>query len=92
MDPQEMFDIQVFKQDPTLFYSFAKELYPSNFKPSPSHKFVKLLEDKQVLLRNYSELLGIVFRADSTASSSKHRYAGASCGCTQGLELPWFVT
>lgn len=26
-DPQEMFDIQVFKRDPTIFYSFAKELY-----------------------------------------------------------------
>lgn len=54
-DPQEMFDIHTFKRDPTLFYSFAKELYPSNFQPSPSHHFVRLLEKKQKLLRNYSQ-------------------------------------
>lgn len=50
-----MFDIHTFKRDPTLFYSFARELYPSNFEPSPSHHFVKLLETKHKLLRNYSQ-------------------------------------
>ncbi|KAG2175269.1 hypothetical protein INT44_007757 [Umbelopsis vinacea] len=54
-DPQQMFDIHYFRENPQIFYSFAREIYPSNFEPSPSHQFVKLLEDKDVLLRNYTQ-------------------------------------
>ncbi|KAJ2492414.1 NAD-dependent histone deacetylase sir2 [Coemansia sp. RSA 2050] len=54
-DPQQMFDIEYFRDTPELFYSFAKELYPYNFSPAPSHAFIKLLEDKEKLLRNYTQ-------------------------------------
>ncbi|KAJ1960055.1 NAD-dependent histone deacetylase sir2 [Dipsacomyces acuminosporus] len=54
-DPQQMFDIEYFREMPELFYSFAKELYPYNFTPAPSHAFVKLLEDNGKLLRNYTQ-------------------------------------
>ncbi|KAJ1661220.1 NAD-dependent histone deacetylase sir2, partial [Coemansia sp. RSA 25] len=54
-DPQQMFDIEYFRETPELFYSFAKELYPYNFSPAPSHAFIKLLEDKEKLLRNYTQ-------------------------------------
>ncbi|KAJ3272306.1 NAD-dependent protein deacetylase sirtuin-1, partial [Borealophlyctis nickersoniae] len=54
-DPQEMFDIHYFRDKPQTFYSFIKEIYPSNFKPSPSHMFIKLLEKKGKLLRNYTQ-------------------------------------
>ena len=49
-----MFDIEIFREHPPIFFSFAKELYPSNYQPTPSHRFVKLLEDQGKLLRNYS--------------------------------------
>ena len=51
---EEMFDIEIFREHPPIFFSFAKELYPSNYQPTPSHRFVKLLEDQGKLLRNYS--------------------------------------
>lgn len=35
--------------------SFAKQIYPSNFVPSPCHRWIKLLEDRGVLLRNYTQ-------------------------------------
>jgi NAD-dependent SIR2 family protein deacetylase len=54
-DPQQMFDLAFFKRRPQIFYSFAKEIFPSNFMPSPSHSFIKLLEDKGKLLRNYTQ-------------------------------------
>ncbi|KAJ1647656.1 NAD-dependent histone deacetylase sir2 [Coemansia asiatica] len=54
-DPQQMFDIEYFRETPELFFSFAKELYPYNFTPAPTHAFVKLLEDKGKLLRNYTQ-------------------------------------
>ncbi|KAI0687145.1 SIR2-domain-containing protein [Cerioporus squamosus] len=54
-DPQEMFDIQYFRENPAVFYSFASKIYPSNFIPSPCHRFIKLIEDKGKLLRNYTQ-------------------------------------
>ncbi|KAI9357821.1 DHS-like NAD/FAD-binding domain-containing protein [Pilaira anomala] len=54
-DPQQMFDIEYFRESPEIFYSFAKELYPANYQPSPSHLFVKLIEEKGKLLRNYTQ-------------------------------------
>ncbi|KAF8316812.1 SIR2-domain-containing protein [Clavulina sp. PMI_390] len=54
-DPQQMFDIDYFKTYPEVFYSFASQIYPSNFIPSPCHRFVKLLESRGQLLRNYTQ-------------------------------------
>jgi NAD-dependent histone deacetylase SIR2 len=54
-DPTQMFDISFFRENPKIFYSFARSIYPSNFVPSPCHRFIKLLEDKDKLLRNYTQ-------------------------------------
>ncbi|KAJ3021826.1 NAD-dependent protein deacetylase sirtuin-1 [Thoreauomyces humboldtii] len=54
-DPQQMFDLEYFKIQPETFYTFAKEIYPSNFRPSPSHAFIKVLEERGKLLRNYTQ-------------------------------------
>ncbi|MCO5566151.1 hypothetical protein L7F22_019827 [Adiantum nelumboides] len=54
-DPTDMFDKEFFLYDPTCFFSFAKQIFPSNFKPSPSHRFIKLLEEKEKLLRHYTQ-------------------------------------
>ncbi|KAG2011370.1 hst3 protein [Coprinopsis cinerea AmutBmut pab1-1] len=54
-DPQQMFDIDYFKENPAVFYSFAREIYPSNFVPSPCHRFIKAVEDHGKLLRNYTQ-------------------------------------
>ncbi|KAG8881558.1 NAD-dependent histone deacetylase sir2 [Tulasnella sp. 331] len=40
-DPQQMFDIQYFKSQPEVFYSFAR--------------FIKALENHKILLRNYTQ-------------------------------------
>jgi NAD-dependent histone deacetylase SIR2 len=50
-----MFDKDYFLHDPSCFFSFAKSIFPSNFIPSPSHRFIKLLEDRGSLLRNYTQ-------------------------------------
>lgn len=54
-NPQAMFDINYFNQDPRPFYKFARDIYPGKFKPSPCHRFIKLLEQHQKLLRNYTQ-------------------------------------
>ncbi|KAG4303857.1 hypothetical protein PORY_002745 [Pneumocystis oryctolagi] len=57
-DPQEVFDIDVFKEDPSIFYSFMMDLFPlEKFKNiySPTHAFIKLLQDKGKLLTQYTQ-------------------------------------
>ncbi|KAJ3529232.1 hypothetical protein NMY22_g9076 [Coprinellus aureogranulatus] len=54
-DPQQMFDINYFKENPSVFYSFASQIYPANFKPSPCHEYIKHLEETGRLLRNYTQ-------------------------------------
>ncbi|KAE8396523.1 hypothetical protein BDV23DRAFT_189961 [Aspergillus alliaceus] len=54
-DPQEVFDIQVFREDPSIFYSIAKDILPTEKKYSPTHGFIRLLQDKGKLLTNYTQ-------------------------------------
>ncbi|GAB1315924.1 NAD-dependent histone deacetylase sir2 [Madurella fahalii] len=54
-DPQEVFDINVFRQDPTIFYSVARDILPSTERFSPTHAFIALLQQKGKLLTNYSQ-------------------------------------
>ncbi|KAH6910039.1 histone deacetylase [Coprinopsis sp. MPI-PUGE-AT-0042] len=54
-DPQQMFDIEYFREKPSVFYSFAREIYPSKFVPSPCHRFIKAVEEHGKLLRNYTQ-------------------------------------
>ncbi|KAJ8594771.1 DHS-like NAD/FAD-binding domain-containing protein [Rhizopogon salebrosus TDB-379] len=50
-----LFDIHYFREYPAVFYSFASQIYPSNFIPSPCHRFIKAIEDRGKLLRNYTQ-------------------------------------
>jgi NAD-dependent histone deacetylase SIR2 len=54
-DPQEVFDITVFRQDPTIFYSVARDILPNHDRFSPTHAFIALLQEKGKLLTNYSQ-------------------------------------
>ncbi len=54
-DPESMFDIHYFRKDPRPFFKFAKEIYPGQFRPSPCHRFIRALERKSKLLRNYTQ-------------------------------------
>lgn len=54
-DPQEVFDIHIFREDPSIFFSIAKEILPTEKKYSPTHGFIRLLQDKGKLLTNYTQ-------------------------------------
>ena len=82
-DPQEVFDLDIFNNDPKLFYSIAHMILPPNHIFSPLHSFIKLLQDKQKLLRNYTQNID---NLESYAGISKEKliqchgsFATASC-------------
>lgn len=54
-DPQEVFDIDVFRQDPSIFFSIAKDILPETKQFSPTHAFIKLLHEQGKLLTNYTQ-------------------------------------
>ncbi|KKK14247.1 hypothetical protein AOCH_001431 [Aspergillus ochraceoroseus] len=54
-DPQEVFDIHIFREDPGIFFSIAKDILSTEKKFSPTHGFIRLLQDKGKLLTNYTQ-------------------------------------
>ena len=54
-EPSAVFDSTYFHHNPRPFFSLAKELYPGKFSPNLVHCFVRLLQDKGVLLRSYTQ-------------------------------------
>lgn len=53
--PQAIFDIEFFRENPEPFFQLAKSMLPSTMKPTPSHYFIKLLQEKEVLSRVYTQ-------------------------------------
>lgn len=58
--PEELFDMEVFQEDPRPFFKFAKALYfplgtRRRVEPSDSHRFLALLEKRGMLLRVYTQ-------------------------------------
>lgn len=54
-DPQEVFDLEIFHTEPAIFYLIAHMILPPDNVYAPLHKFIKLLQDKGKLLRNYTQ-------------------------------------
>ncbi|KAK4993949.1 NAD-dependent histone deacetylase sir2 [Elasticomyces elasticus] len=53
--PEEVFTIENFDMDPTTFYTLAGEILPGIQEWSPTHGFIRLLQDKGKLLTNYTQ-------------------------------------
>ncbi|KAI8323988.1 Sirt2 histone deacetylase [Martensiomyces pterosporus] len=53
--PEAIFSMDFFRKNPKPFYVLAKELYPGQYTPTLSHFFVKLLAQKGLLLRHYTQ-------------------------------------
>lgn len=82
-DPQSMFDIGYFARDPRPFYQFAKEIYPGQFQPSLSHRFIKLLERKGKLLRNYTQNIDTLERVAGIENVIECHGSFATASCTR---------
>lgn len=80
-DPQDMFDKDIFMYKPEVFYSFAKDIYPSNFKPSASHRFIRLLEERGQLLRNYTQNIDTLEQAAGIESVLNCHGSFATVSC-----------
>jgi NAD-dependent deacetylase sirtuin 2 len=56
--PEAIFEYDYFLENPKPFFMRVKGLYPypeGKFVPTAAHHFIKLLEDKGILLRHYTQ-------------------------------------
>lgn len=53
--PESVFEIEYFKKNPEAFYCVAREfLLTFDAKPTIAHKFLKLLDSREQLLRCFT--------------------------------------
>ena len=55
-DPYQVFDLDYFKKDPSVFWQYAHMIFPDkNPAHSDTHYFIQMLQEKGKLLRLYSQ-------------------------------------
>lgn len=69
-EPEQVFDIHNFDEDPTTFYALAGDILPDLEKWTPTHEFIRLLQEKNKLLTNYTQNIDNV---ESHAGISKQK-------------------
>ncbi|CAK0801625.1 unnamed protein product [Prorocentrum cordatum] len=52
---ESIFDLDYFRERPGAFYELCREMWPGKFSPTPAHYFLRLLQEKGLLLRCYSQ-------------------------------------
>eukprot|EP01025_Chloroclados_australasicus_P005174 TRINITY_DN1148_c0_g1_i1.p1 TRINITY_DN1148_c0_g1~~TRINITY_DN1148_c0_g1_i1.p1 ORF type:complete len:365 (-),score=46.91 TRINITY_DN1148_c0_g1_i1:2229-3323(-) len=53
--PEAVFEIGYFKRYPLPFYKLMKQLLPNKYEATPTHHFMKLLHEKGILKRVFSQ-------------------------------------
>ena len=54
-EPTAVFDLDFFRSNPVPFFHLARELYPGRFQPTVTHYFMRLLAEKGLLRRVYTQ-------------------------------------
>ncbi|PKI84705.1 Hst2p [Malassezia vespertilionis] len=94
--PEALFDIRFFRKNPRPFYTLYEELYPDGrkYRPTLTHCFFRLLEEKGVLLRVFTQnidTLETLSGLDSDSIVEAHgSFAKARCvECKKLVEPAW---
>mgnify|MGYP003962249187 CR=1 FL=1 len=95
--PEDIFSIGFFKENPKPFCVLAKELFPGKFIPTHVHFFVKLLADKGLLLRNYTQNIDTLERVAKVPKEllveAHGSFAGSHCTkCNKVYETQFVKT
>ncbi|XP_027622472.1 NAD-dependent protein deacetylase sirtuin-3, mitochondrial isoform X2 [Tupaia chinensis] len=81
--PEAIFELTFFFHNPKPFFTLAKELYPGNYRPNATHYFLRLLHDKGLLLRLYTQNIDGLEREsgipDSKLVEAHGTFASATC-------------
>ncbi|XP_037819019.1 NAD-dependent protein deacetylase Sirt2 [Lucilia sericata] len=92
--PSAIFEMDYFEENPQPFFALAKELYPGSFNPTPSHYFVRLLHDKGLLLRHYTQNIDTLERIaglpdDKLVEAHGTFFTNHCLGCRKLYSMEW---
>ncbi|KAF7989235.1 hypothetical protein HCN44_007832 [Aphidius gifuensis] len=92
--PQAIFELEFFKENPEPFFVLAKELLPEGFKPTLSHYFVRLLWEKGLLLRHYTQNIDTLERVaglpdDKLVEAHGTFHTGHCLKCRSLYDFTW---
>ncbi|PWN38452.1 NAD-dependent deacetylase sirtuin-2 [Meira miltonrushii] len=92
--PEAIFDIDYFQDKPQPFYTLSKEMWPSHFKPTLTHSFFKLLDDKKKLLRVFTQNIDTLERlaglSEDRIVEAHGSFAQSRCiRCKKEVEQDW---
>jgi NAD+-dependent protein deacetylase sirtuin 2 len=94
--PEAVFELEYFKQHPEPFFTLAKELYPKSYMPTPCHYFLRLLFDKGLLLRHYTQNVDALERVAGVpeeklveAHGTLHTSHCINHKCSKAYSLNW---
>ncbi|XP_032684679.1 NAD-dependent protein deacetylase sirtuin-2 isoform X2 [Odontomachus brunneus] len=92
--PQAIFELDFFIKNPEPFFTLARELLPEGFKPTVSHYFIRLLWEKGLLLRHYTQNIDTLERvaglpADKLVEAHGTFHTGRCLKCRAPYTLSW---
>ncbi|XP_003698490.1 NAD-dependent protein deacetylase Sirt2 [Apis florea] len=93
--PQAIFELDFFMENPEPFFMLARELLPDDgFKPTPSHYFIRLLWEKGLLLRHYTQNIDTLERVaglppEKLVEAHGTFHTGRCLKCRAPYTLPW---
>uniref|UniRef100_T1PBG3 NAD-dependent protein deacetylase n=1 Tax=Musca domestica TaxID=7370 RepID=T1PBG3_MUSDO len=92
--PSAIFEMDYFEENPQPFFALAKELYPGSFNPTPSHYFVRLLHEKGLLLRHYTQNIDTLERIagipdDKLVEAHGTFFTNHCLGCRKLYSMEW---
>ncbi|XP_076281455.1 sirtuin 2 isoform X1 [Lasioglossum baleicum] len=92
--PQAIFEVSYFMENPEPFFTLAKELLPEGFKPTPCHYFIRLLWQKGLLLRHYTQNIDTLERIaglppEKLVEAHGTFHTGQCLKCKTTYTLPW---
>ncbi|XP_049858280.1 NAD-dependent protein deacetylase sirtuin-2 [Schistocerca gregaria] len=93
-DPQAIFEIGFFRENPKPFFTLAKELYPGSFKPTVCHYFIRLLQEKGLLLRHYTQNIDTLERVagipgEKIVEAHGTFHTSHCIDCHSGYSMEW---
>jgi len=53
--PEALFNVEYFLENPQAFYKFAQHFDLTNYNPTPTHYFIKILNDKGIMQLNMTQ-------------------------------------
>lgn len=92
--PEAIFDINFFTRNPRPFFALAREMFPGNFDPTPTHFFLRLLAEKGLLRRIYTQNIDTLERIAGIPADvlveAHGSFATSTCRkCGANYDLAW---